>query len=325
INAPPLPSRDRAEAEAPDAADGVVRTEKRYESQYCPPAQRARLVEALAARVRVATRTQAVGLRRDDRGWAVRIRSDGRDAELRCGGVVVAAGRFGPLLTAAAVPAPSHRPLRLEVGVRIEQPADAFFLRHDDRVDPKISWENAAEGVGWRTFCCCRDGLVATTRTHGVLTVSGRADCDATGQSNVGFNVRLTAPDAIAREWPPLRDRLTATAAPTSAPLAALLPGAAPDVAADALRRTLGDALSARLAEGLARLLADFPRAGLEEARVTGPALEGIGMYPQHDARLATTAPGLWVAGDCAGSFRGLTAALVSGHAAGRAAAEAVR
>jgi len=85
----------------------------------------------------------------------------------------------------------------------------------------------------------------------------------------------------------------------------------------------LGPDISARLAAGLQLLVGHFTWRGLEGAQLVGPTLEGVGMYPIHDDTLATKQPALWVAGDVAGTFRGLTAALVSGNVAGQAIVEA--
>ncbi|MGH8425788.1 MAG: hypothetical protein ACRER3_26070, partial [Pseudomonas fluorescens] len=62
-----------------------------------------------------------------------------------------------------------------------------------------------------------------------------------------------------------------------------------------------------------------FASQDLSDAVLVGPTLEGVGMYPTHDDMLATAQGGLWVAGDVSGTFRGLTAALVSGNVAGQA------
>jgi uncharacterized FAD-dependent dehydrogenase len=323
IDAPPQPA-DQPRAAAGTGPGPGVRRDKSYPSVYASPEARASLVADLASAARVEPDVAVEAVEPGGGSWTVTVRTAGRRRSFTAGAVIVAGGRFGGLLTAHALPA-AHRTLRLEAGVRIEQPAGRFFLADDPRVDPKIIWTDETARVSWRTFCCCREGVVALTRSHGVASVSGRADCAPSGRSNVGFNVRLLDPSDIVREWPPLLERLRLARFPAEAPLAALLPGGGPDSEADALRAVLGPMLSARLAQGLALLVRDFPGRHLETARVVGPTVEGVGMYLDHDDRLATRLAGLWVAGDAAGTFRGLTAALVSGHVAGSAAAVAAR
>jgi len=47
------------------------------------------------------------------------------------------------------------------------------------------------------------------------------------------------------------------------------------------------------------------------------PCLEGIGLYPLTTRELRASPYPVWVAGDAAGTFRGLTASMVSGYFAG--------
>lgn len=318
IVTPPLPA-DLPFGGSGDGSRPGARRDKSYPSVYAAPEARALMVADLASTARVETDATVEALEPQGDSWTVVVRSAGRLRSLTAGAVIVAGGRFAGLLTAQALPE-AHRTLRLEAGVRVEQPAQDFFLRDDPRLDPKLIWTDDSARVQWRTFCCCREGVVAQTSSHGVLSVSGRADCAPSGRSNVGFNVRLLDAADVMREWPALLERLRLAPVVVAAPLATLLPDAAPDARAGALRGVLGPHLAARLAQGLALLVRDFPGRRLEAALVTGPTVEGVGMYLDHDDRLATPLRGLWVAGDAAGTFRGLTAALVSGHIAGSAA-----
>jgi uncharacterized FAD-dependent dehydrogenase len=300
---------------AVQAGPGPGYVVKRYPSVYGTPQSRHELVAALqglSPRRQVGVRV--TGLRRHGRGWAVHT-TRGTVTTRRA---VLATGRFGPeLLTSLSGDGTSEivmTPRRLEAGVRLQQRASEFFLRDIALLDPKLIWASGDDVFEWRTFCCCRDGLVLPTLTQGLWTVSGRADCPPTGTSNVGFNLRITDPELIDREWPGLSRRLQELRSPVTVGLDEFIEGGGED-----LRRVLGPWLAAGLADGLQHLCASFPNGGLETAVLVGPALEGVGRYPAHDQRLQA-APRLWVAGDVTGSFRGLTAALVSGHMAGTAA-----
>lgn len=289
---------------------------KSYPSIYGTPESRRRIVDALwerSPRRHVDLRVHE--LRRNGAGWAIHT-SDGALTTRR---MVLATGRFGPELLALTAAGDSGSeivmtPRRLEVGVRIQQQAEDFFLRDAQELDPKLMWDVPGGGFAWRTFCCCRDGLVVPTQAQGLRTVSGRADCPPTGMSNVGFNLRVTDTSIIDHEWPGLRMRLQDLNAVVEVSLEEFL--AHPD---GALGQTLGGALTAALAHGLRLLQTSFPDGTFDSAQLLGPTLEGIGRYPAHDHKLQA-APGLWVAGDVTGSFRGLTAALVSGYMAGTAA-----
>ena len=282
--------------------------EKRYHSAYAGVATRMRLIESLQEGLDVETSSRVSAIRRSGDRWLVSL----DEREILCGAVVVASGRFGPELL-DRVDTVAMIPRRLEAGVRIEQPAASFFLGDHPQLDPKYIWTET--DVEWRTFCCCRDGLVVSTRAAGIFSVSGRADCPPTGRSNIGFNVRLTNPSRIAEVWPSLRERLQTQTAPVRIPWSRFqqMPHQNP------IGDLLGEELTAWLQRGLEELLRHFGPDALRDAQLVGPTLEGVGMYPVHNSRLGTTAPGLWVAGDVAGTFRGLVAALVSGGVAGHA------
>ena len=206
-----------------------------------------------------------------------------------------------------------------------QQVADVFFLGDDPRLDPRsfmptrtVTYRgepSAAAGTGLlprpspQGSPPCPVGQIASLRVG--QTWASTYGCSTRNRSRLSG--RRCVSDS---HW-----RVT----PVRTTVGRLLPGARRDGGARQLELLLGPLLSACLADGLARLVADFPQRHLPQAQVTGPTLEGVGMYLDHDDRLATRLPGLWVAGDAAGSFRGLTAAMVSGHAAGAAALAAPR
>jgi uncharacterized FAD-dependent dehydrogenase len=296
------------------AADATGYALKEYPSVYGTPETRREIVSVLqdhAPTRRVGV--NVTGLTRHDAGWLLGT-TRGTVTARR---VVLATGRFGTgPLTVLRDEANSEIalvPRRLEVGVRIQQPAPDFFLRDLPLLDPKLLWDQSDNGFQWRTFCCCRDGLVQPTLARGLWTVSGRADCPPTGRSNIGFNLRTVDPAAIDREWPGLNSRLQVLRSTVTVGFEEFVTGGG-----DELRHALGDWLASGLVKGLQRLQTSFPDAALGAAELIGPTLEGVGRYPAHDHQLRA-AEGLWVAGDLTGSFRGLTAALISGHIAGTA------
>src|SRR5262249_8022687 len=159
--------------------------------------------------------------------------------------------------------------------------------------------------------CCCIDGEVIESYCDGLTTLSGRSDCDPTGRSNIGFNVRFREP-AVALSLAHLQGRR-----PFLLPLSAILEGTA------TLQAEMGACAAAALREGLHRLATFFPvlREGAAQLTAAGPALEGVGAYPVTNASLALEGWPIYVAGDACGKFRGLVAALVSGAYAGEGAA----
>ncbi len=222
--------------------------------------------------------------------------------------VILAGGRFGPPGRPAATPASSRVFRRMEVGVRLEQASGEFFLRQDGFLDPKLILTSPDGRYGWRTFCCCRDGEVITTEVQGLVSVSGRADCPPTGKSNVGFNLRVTDAELARSLWP---QGLGSAGASIAQPLDEYLKnGATKGGIAD----VLGPGPSRLLTEGLEQLRDAYPALRDARCQVVAPAIEGVGFYPELADNLRCGPNPLWIAGDGTGIFRGLTAALVSGH-----------
>lgn len=296
--------------------------EKRYQSVRASLASRLRLIERLAHSAgRIRPNCRVEHLDHAQGAWALRL-TDG--TVIKCKRLLLATGRMGPMLAAQVMPPESLQMLRLEAGVRIEQPAANFFLNSSPQLDPKYIWRDPSGHYEWRTFCCCRGGVVLATKIDGLTSVSGRADCAWSGRSNIGFNVRVLNRASALRQW----EYLKIAACRTDGPQRQRLYDFIQDI--DSSRQgplvtLLGPDLSARLTQGLRLLMRHFAGEDLTDAILVGPSLEGVVSYPIHNDTLATAVPGMWVAGDITGTFRGLTAALVSGYVAGRAITRDIR
>jgi uncharacterized FAD-dependent dehydrogenase len=284
--------------------------EKIYRSEYATLKQRSDLIRSLVNSVgEVRAGTSVKELSWLDDLWHV---STGDGHVFVSDNVILAGGRFGPLLLRNEMVKTLMRFIRVEVGVRIEQDASDFFLRAHTQLDPKLVWRLSADSEEWRTFCCCRDGEVVTTRSGGWTTVSGRADVRKTGRSNVGFNFRTTDEELARRILGELSPTLSAPYSATASLSDFLAESAGTEV-----HDALGPLASGSLVDGLKRVVQDFPDLHNSAALVHGVGLEGIGAYPVVDRRLRSNLPRLYIAGDSVGSFRGLTAAFVSGYIAG--------
>jgi hypothetical protein len=79
------------------------------------------------------------------------------------------------------------------------------------------------------------------------------------------------------------------------------------------VKNVFGSDASAELLDGLTNLCEKFS-INKKTAKVIGPTLEGIGWYPELDSQLKIHHLPIWVCGDSTGSFRGIVAALISGH-----------
>jgi uncharacterized FAD-dependent dehydrogenase len=229
---------------------------------------------------------------------------------------IITTGRLGAMPLRAWIGDSAFVYRRLEIGVRIEQRQESFFLRESKTLDPKLILDDSSPGFQWRTFCCCRGGEVVEVLSEGILAVAGRADVEETGLSNVGFHLRITDPmvgDGVCREV------LSALA---NRPKVFLLEVADLSTGRDkpALEEAFGVVAGSGLHSGLTRLATQFDLR--QPLTLYGPSVEGIGWYPNVDDSLRIPGQPIWVAGDIGGIFRGLTAALVSGYFTGMQVAQ---
>jgi uncharacterized FAD-dependent dehydrogenase len=286
---------------------------KAYPSVYGDLLARHQMIKALSTSiVDIRTRTKVESYSLQPEGsWLLKTAA----GSIKAGRIIIASGRFGPLNLPSKIETVFKR---IEVGVRIEQNSSEFFLDGVSLLDPKYIWRDHEQSTEWRTFCCCRDGMTVLTDFAGIRSVSGRADCEPTGYSNVGFNMRQLRPNGRML-WPGIEAAARRVAEPAISTYQEFMHGK-PGGKLDSVRRLLGLELSLAIKEGFRRLEQTFPAAKLGDARIIAPTIEGVGEYPVHDGSLACPRAGsVWVAGDVSGSFRGLTAALVSGFVAGLA------
>ena len=310
LSAPPFPPPPAAPSALAAAPAGW--RAKRYPSLYLSLPERMRCIAELyeqcgelpwlSARVVAAWRTPT--------HLALEVDQRGERRVVETNAVVVATGRLSPLWLR-----PWLAPLgvtfafrRLELGVRLETSAAAPLFARLDGIDPKLSFET--ERARFLTFCTCRDGEVVVGRVGAVHAVSGRADGPPTGRSSIGLLARVT--DAVAAEA--ILPHVLA-AQPFTVPVRELLN------VAPTLVSAFGRAGAELVAEAGRRFVAVAPELADDPAAVVhGPCLEGVGMYPVATDDLVL-APGVLVAGDACGRFRGLVASMVSGRYVGSALA----
>lgn len=249
-------------------------------------------------------------------GDYVRLRGANRSVLARR--AVLTLGRLGPLTLQRSLARTDLVFRRIELGVRIEQPADSFVLAGDRCLDPKIV-KDRVPGCSWRTFCCCRNGLVVVASAGGLTAVSGRADCAPTGRSSVGFLIRYTDAQAGMAAWREAQHSQPASD-PAIEPLRDLADRNGHVRASSGVAHMLGMDTARHLVNGL-NDLRHFTGQPLTDAVLYAPAIEGVGLYPRLSPDLRIPGRPMFVAGDATGMFRGLTAALLSGFVAGSAAA----
>ncbi|MFJ3660011.1 FAD-dependent oxidoreductase [Streptomyces sp. NPDC090119] len=310
LDTPPFPSDPTAYTVG--AGEWVL---KEYPSDYLPLEARLRLtadmVAATDATVLDEFEVESVAYDRDADHFRLALRdSKGQESELVARRLLLASGRFGPLGLRELTEERSFR--RLEVGFRIEQPADRAFFRDMRQLDPKLRFREGDGSVEWRTFCACRDGEAALTETQGLWTVSGRSDCPSTGRSNVGFNTRILDETVARRALAPALAAMGDEESYFVLSMDALVNDEPEQLAA--FDRVYGPELREIMLRGLSRLAEAYPDLRNNGTQLIGPTLEGVGWYPKVDGDLRLLDTPAWVAGDACGLFRGIVAAMISGH-----------
>lgn len=342
VGIPAEPFPELAPAGTPVAAtpEGV----KGYPSYYASLDQRRELVERLVAGVAGDVVTGAAVHRltpvgpRYEVGFQVAGTSGERTTTVDA--VVLASGRLGglDLVERRLQSGLALGAQRYDIGIRIEAPSDTGFLSRMRAPDVKRIWTCGSTEV--RTFCTCRDGEVWNIPFWGLSAVSGRSDGPSTGWSNFGLLARFDGAhqaqgDAVFRG---VRRRRQTSGAAVFEGLAAFLglpsAGPVPDVAErpwrpaarfrpGSVREALGDELADILTTAVRELLEWSPDLLGPRTVCIAPAIEGTGQYPRVDGDLRVDGEAVWCAGDVVGRFRGLVPALISGHYAGAAAADA--
>lgn len=97
--------------------------------------------------------------------------------EYHCGRVIVSAGRSGSkwaekLCVDLEIPTMSNR---VDIGVRVELPAEVFSHLTDELYESKIVYRTAKFEDLVRTFCMNPHGVVVNENTNGIVTVNGHS------------------------------------------------------------------------------------------------------------------------------------------------------
>ena len=319
---PPFPQRMDQDGTTSAVAPNGVLVSKEYPSWYMSLRERERLARALEANCgsSLIPNTSVVRVEYDKRTnsfTSYLVTNDSTErARVSSKVVIFAGGRFGPMQLFTLIPELPKVFRRLEVGVRIQQPAGSFVLQDHPQLDPKLIFRVDSQSE-YRTFCCCRDGEVVTITTANLKTVSGRGDCEVSGLSNIGFNLRIADERLASTMWPPLVESLTS--ASKQLPIVEQWDGFLEDPdgsrvrSSSSIARLFGNQISSRLARGLSMYKSAFPMDSTT-VELIAPAIEAVAFYPSIDRDLRVSPYPLWVAGDSTGTFRGLTAAFVSGY-----------
>ena len=112
------------------------------------------------------------------------------DASFTCSKCVISVGRSGSkwmekVCRELEIPTESTR---MDIGVRVELPAEVFSPLTDELYESKILYRTKQYGDKVRTFCMNPKGVVVTENTNGIITVNGHSYEDPARQTeNTNF------------------------------------------------------------------------------------------------------------------------------------------
>ena len=113
-----------------------------------------------------------------------------KDAEYTCKTCIISVGRSGSkwmetVCRELNIPTKSNR---VDIGVRVELPANVFSHLTDELYESKIVYRTETYGDKVRTFCMNPKGAVVSENTNGIVTVNGHSYEDPTKQTeNTNF------------------------------------------------------------------------------------------------------------------------------------------
>jgi uncharacterized FAD-dependent dehydrogenase len=133
----------------------------------------ANLYAELKERVDFYFDTPVLRVKKLDRGYEVECKKD----SYTCKNCVVSVGRsgskwMGQVCDELDIPTKSNR---VDIGVRVELPAEVFAHLTDELYESKIVYRTQKYGDKVRTFCMNPRGEVVTENTNGIITVNGHS------------------------------------------------------------------------------------------------------------------------------------------------------
>lgn len=323
LDTPPFPDSPKQYAyKGPDALKELDFVLKAYPSDYLSLEARMDLIDDMVGCIRGQIFNEChvddVEYDAEADNFTLKVRDVSKNknrafSELYARRVIITTGRFGPLGNGLMNLTEHSNFRRLEVGFRIEQTSDRAFFRDMKQLDPKLRFQETGTGMEWRTFCVCRQGETVLTETKGLWTVFGRSDCPPTGRSNSGFNTLILDENTAKHLTLPVIKAMMKPDSHFELPMTGLLQE--DESVTGKFDKVYGRELRLAMTKGLSRLAKKFPDLGTDEnAKLIGPTLEGVGWYPKVSGRLKLLDVPAYVSGDACGLFRGIVAAMISGH-----------
>ena len=280
--------------------------------------------------------TAVTGLKKIDGGYE----AETEKGSFTCRKCVVSVGRSGSkwmekVCASLGIPTLSNR---VDIGVRVELPAEIFAHLTDELYESKIIYRTQKFEDMVRTFCMNPHGVVVNENTNGIVTVNGHSyedprkhtentnfallvskhfsipfkDSNGYGESIARLSNMLGGGVIVQRFGDLVRGRRSTEARIRESfvtPTLAATPG------------DLSLVIPKRILDGIIEMIYALdkiaPGTANDDTLLYGVEVKFYNMEVEIDDRLQTCSPGLYVIGDCSGVTHSLSHASASGvHAA---------
>lgn len=214
--------------------------------------------------------------------------------------VILATGKVGNYILNLFENVSFDTKTRFESGIRVETDCQNFRPYGLKQIDYKYI-ETIANGVEFRTFCCCKDGQVLESNYLGNVSFNGSITPRSTGRSNIGLTVRTeNEGGAIAEEIKACLKRQEEFVFDYNERY---------DSRRDFF---IGPILDKIILERISLIVKS--KTGKYKTKIYGPEIEYFGKYPEFEWNsLRINNENIWVVGDLSAKYRGLIAAMISG------------
>lgn len=220
--------------------------------------------------------------------------------EYFCHKIIIATGKYGyGIIEDSLIATEMGAASKIELGIRVEVPSKSFQPYFSEAPDYKII-ETIDEGAEFRTFCCCKDGIVLKSEFEKYISFNGANSQFKTQNSNIGLLIRTVS--STSEYYHEMKSLLEKDIAEFRVSGVEFL---------NSDRVFIGEKCDNLLKQKLLNVVLDNTEE-LKGTTIYGPEVEYIGKYIKFDSGLSID-EGIWIAGDVSGQFRGLIAALISG------------
>lgn len=214
--------------------------------------------------------------------------------------LIIATGKFGNnLLHKASVKSNKALIDKLELGVRLETLSSLFKPYYSPNADFKLILP-IEKNVEFRTFCCCKDGIVIKSEFDNYASFNGAKVQFKSQYSNIGLLIRTMSNNND--YYKEINNILSSNLHSFKVPLEEFI---------NSNKVYIGKK-SDNVLKNMINKIIDLPVDNINSSYIYGPEIEYIGGYIDSGRTLCIN-NNIWLAGDITGKFRGLIAALVSG------------